>query len=181
MSSVEIFNSGTNLLITLVALIILMLSVWYSSQDIKIGKGIRYLFVGLVLEFIGSWFGYQMNEYYQLGISINILAFLELFILLLSMMFLALSASQLLVSSIPDTPVIGAITVLGLVAIIYFCFIAQDGSMVAYMRQIFPLTGFAYQFLVAERPSVQNRFSHRRFSDCRRHGSARLPSAGHRA
>ena len=69
MSSVEIFNSGTNLLITLVALIILMLSVWYSSQDIKIGKGIRYLFVGLVLEFIGSWFGYQMNEYYQLGIS----------------------------------------------------------------------------------------------------------------
>ena len=144
MSSVEIFNSGTNLLITLVALIILMLSVWYSSQDIKIGKGIRYLFVGLVLEFIGSWFGYQMNEYYQLGISINILAFLELFILLLSMMFLALSASQLLVSSIPDTPVIGAITVLGLVAIIYFCFIAQDGSMVAYMRQIFPLTGFAY-------------------------------------
>lgn len=90
MSSVEIFNSGTNLLITLVALIILMLSVWYSSQDIKIGKGIRYLFVGLVLEFIGSWFGYQMNEYYQLGISINILAFLELFILLLSMMFLAL-------------------------------------------------------------------------------------------
>lgn len=66
MSSVEIFNSGTNLLITLVALIILMLSVWYSSQDIKIGKGIRYLFVGLVLEFIGSWFGYQMNEYYQL-------------------------------------------------------------------------------------------------------------------
>ena len=81
MSSVEIFNSGTNLLITLVALIILMLSVWYSSQDIKIGKGIRYLFVGLVLEFIGSWFGYQMNEYYQLGISINILAFLELFIL----------------------------------------------------------------------------------------------------
>ena len=63
MSSVEIFNSGTNLLITLVALIILMLSVWYSSQDIKIGKGIRYLFVGLVLEFIGSWFGYQMNEY----------------------------------------------------------------------------------------------------------------------
>ena len=144
MSSVEIFNSGTNLLITLVALIILMLSVWYSSQDIKIGKGIRYLFVGLVLEFIGSWFGYQMNEYYQLGTSINILAFLELFILLLSMMFLALSASQLLVSSIPDTPVIGAITVLGLVAIIYFCFIAQDGSMVAYMRQIFPLTGFAY-------------------------------------
>ena len=63
MSSVEIFNSGTNLLITLVALIILMLSVWYSSQDIKIGKGIRYLFVGLVLEFIGSWFGYQMNVY----------------------------------------------------------------------------------------------------------------------
>lgn len=183
MSSVEIFNSGTNLLITLVALIILMLSVWYSSQDIKIGKGIRYLFVGLVLEFIGSWFGYQMNEYYQLGISINILAFLELFILLLSMMFLALSASQLLVSSIPDTPVIGAITVLGLVAIIYFVSSRRTVRWLPICAR-FSADRFCLhfdQFLVAERPSVQNRFSHRRFSDCRRHGSARLPSAGHRA
>ena len=144
MSSVEIFSNSTNLLITLVALFVLMLSVWYSGRDIKIGKGIRYLFIGLVLEFVGSWFGYQINEYYQLGVSINILVFLELFILLLAMMFLAMSASKLLVSSIPDAPVIGAITILGLVAIIYFCFIAQDGSMVAYMRQIFPLTGFAY-------------------------------------
>lgn len=144
MSSVEIFNSGTNLLITLVALFVLLLSVWYSSQDMKIGKGMRYLFVGIFLEFVSSWFGFRLNEYYQLGISINILVFVELFLLLLSMMFLALSASQLLVSSVPDTPVIGAITGLGLIAIVYFCFIAQDGNMVAYMRQIFPLTGFAY-------------------------------------
>lgn len=144
MSSIDIFTSGTNLLITLVALFILSLSMWYGSQDIKIGKGIRYLFIGLALEFIGSWFGYSMNDYVMQGISINVLAFLELFILLLSMMFLALSASQLLVSSIPDTPIIGAITALGLVAIIYFCLVAQDGVMVSYMRQIFPLTGFAY-------------------------------------
>lgn len=144
MSSIDIFSSGTNLLITLVALAVLAFSVCFSSQDIKIGKGIKYLFIGLILEFVGSWFGYKMSDYVQLGISINILAFLELFILLLSMMFLALSASQLLVSSIPDTPIIGAITALGLVAILYFCLIAQDGMMVSYMRQIFPLTGFAY-------------------------------------
>ncbi len=144
MSSINIFNSGTNLLITLVALVVFAFAALYSSQGIKIGKGIRYLFVGMTLEFIGSWFGYSMGDYIQLGISINILAFLELFVLLLSMMFLALSASQLLVSNIPDTPIIGAITALGLVAIIYFCLIAQDGVMVSYMRQIFPLTGFAY-------------------------------------
>ena len=144
MSSIDIFSSGTNLLITLVALAVLAFSVCFSGQGIKIGKGIRYLFIGLVLEFVGGWFGYKMSDYVQLGISINILAFLELFILLLSMMFLALSASQLLVSNIPDTPIIGAITALGLVSILYFCLIAQDGVMVSYMRQIFPLTGFAY-------------------------------------
>ena len=144
MSSIEIFNSSTSFLITLIALAILAFSVCYSSQDIKIGKGIRYLFIGIALEFVGSWFGFKMNDYVQMGISINILAFLELLVLLLSMMFLALSASQILSVNVSDTPLIGAISGLGLVAIVYFCLIAQDGAMVSLMRQIFPLTGFAY-------------------------------------
>ena len=165
MSSIDIFSSGTNLLITLVALAVLAFSVCFSGQGIKIGKGIRYLFIGLVLEFVGGWFGYKMSDYVQLGISINILAFLELFILLLSMMFLALSASQLLVSNIPDTPIIGAITALGLVSILYFCLIAQDGVMVSYMRQI---------FLVSKRTQKQNRFFAWRPFNRRRNGYADL-------
>lgn len=144
MSNVEIFSSVTNLMLTMAALLILMLSVWFSSKDIKIGKGLRYLFIGLALEFITSWLNYNMTEYYNQGISINILVFVELLLLLLSMMFLALSASQILISSIPDTPVIGSIVGIGLIAIVYFVFIASDGNMVAYMRQIFPLAGFAY-------------------------------------
>lgn len=144
MSSVEIFSSATNLMITMVSLLILMMAVWYSSQDIKIGKGLRYLFIGLALEFITAWLNYKMNEYYSQGVSISVLVFVELLLLLLCMMFLALSASQILVNSIPDTPVIAAITTLGLVAIIYFVFISPDGNMVGYMRQIFPLAGFAY-------------------------------------
>lgn len=144
MGNIEIFSSTANFMTTFITLLILLFAVIYAGQDSKIGKGLWFLFSGLFLEFITSWVGFKITEYYNAGASINFLVFLELLMLLISMIFLALSASQILVNNVPEVPVISAITVIGLAAIVFFVFITPDGSMVANMRFIFPLAGFAY-------------------------------------
>lgn len=144
MGSFEVFSNPSYFAITLAALLILGIAARFSSRDIKIGKGIWYLFIGIALEFLSSWLGYKTSEYYAQGISITFLISVELLLLLTSMVFLGLAASQLLVSSLPDVPIIALVTGLGLIAIVYFVFISPDGNMVASMRQIFPIAGFSY-------------------------------------
>lgn len=144
MGSLDIFSNPTNLAITFTALFILFIATKYSSKDVNIGKGMLYLFIGLILQLITSYLSYKTSEYYAQGIAITLLIAIELFLLLIGMVFLALAASQILVNNLPDVPIIVVLTGLGLISIIYFVFISPDGNMVVNMRQIFPIAGFSY-------------------------------------
>ena len=144
MGSIDIFSSISNLYITLVSLGVFLISVLYSAYRSEISKGIWYMFIGFLFELTATWISSKIPVYEAAGHSINIIIFIELSTLLISMAFLALAASYILSNNISDMPIIAAIAGLGFVAIIYFVTIHPDGDMVNRMRQIFSLSGFAY-------------------------------------
>ncbi|MDR1026691.1 MAG: sensor domain-containing diguanylate cyclase [Lactobacillus sp.] len=144
MTNLEVFNSGANLTFTIACLLVLMFSSIYSSKGNKYGKGILYLFIGMMLDFIASWFGSNINELASVGVPVEILVFIELAILLISMVFLALAASQFLINNVPDVIIIAAILAIGISAILYFVMVNPDGDMVNNMRSIFPIAGLVY-------------------------------------
>lgn len=102
------------------------------------------LFIGLAVEFVAGGVSAEVTNVYNEGGSITAYVFVELLLLLIAMIFMAMAASQLLIRSLPSSPVIVMVTVLGVVAIAFFLFISPDGEMVNSMRQIFPLAAFAY-------------------------------------
>lgn len=144
MGNFEIFTNNVNLLITITCLVLLFLSCTYAAKGVGVNKGVMYIFAGLTIEFVASWFGVKVSEFHASGVSISILVFVELTLLLFAMLFFAVAASQILVNSSPDLGVLLAIAAVGLVANVYFIFISPDGAMVAKMRQIYPIAGFAY-------------------------------------
>ncbi len=144
MGTIGIFNQTSNVVFTLLSLVLLFCASIYASRGTKLGKGIWLLYWGLVLEFVTIYIGKHSSDIFSHGGVIEGWVFVELLLNLLSMILLAMAASQILVNGVPDLPVIGGFGALGLVAVVYFLFISPDGEMVSNMRQIFPLTGFAY-------------------------------------
>lgn len=144
MGSIGIFNSTSNVILTVLSLILLFGACIYASVGTKLGRGVWLLFWGLAVEFVAVAISWQTMRLYSQGAPIEGWVFVELFFNLISMILLAMAASQILVNNIPDMPVISIFGAVGLIAIIYFIFISPDGYMVANMRQIFPITGFAY-------------------------------------
>ena len=144
MGSIGIFNSTSNVILTVLSLILLFGACIYASVGTKLGRGVWLLFWGLAVEFVAVAISWQTMRLYSQGTPIEGWVFVELFFNLISMILLAMAASQILVNNIPDMPVISIFGAVGLIAIIYFIFISPDGYMVANMRQIFPITGFAY-------------------------------------
>lgn len=144
MGNIGIYTNGTYLLVTIIALFLLFLSCFYTEQGTNVKRGIWFLFLGIVLDFIVTWIEYLSVEVYRDGGFIEPLIFLELFLLLGSMVLLAVSASQILLKEMPDLPIILGVAGLGLVSIIYYIFISPDGSVVSNMRYIFPVAGYAY-------------------------------------
>lgn len=144
MGSISIFDNSSNVIFTLLALVMLFGASMYASAKTKLGKGIWLLYWGLVLEFLTVAISWKATQIFNQGGAIEGWVFVELLLNLISMILLAMAASQILVNNIPDMPVIAAFGAIGLIAVIYFLFISPDGYMVSNMRQIFPLTGFAY-------------------------------------
>lgn len=144
MGSISIFDDSSRVIFTLLSLVLLFFSGIYASRKTKLGQGIWLLYWGLALEFVTIIIGWHAVKVYAQGSAIEGWVFIELFLNLISMLLLAMAASQILVNRISDLPVILIFGGVGLVAIIYFLFISPDGYMVSNMRQIFPLTGFAY-------------------------------------
>lgn len=144
MGSISIFNNTSNLIFTAMSLVLLFCASVYASANTKLGRGIWLLYWGLVLEFVSVYVSWQALKFYNAGSAIEGWIFIELLLSLASMSLLAMAASQILVNHISDMPVIGSFGAIGLLAIIYFLFIAPDGYMISNMRQIFPITGFAY-------------------------------------
>lgn len=144
MGSISIFNSTSNVIFTILSLMLLFCANVFASKGTKLGRGVWLLYWGLVLEFITVYIGYHSSQVYSHGGSIEAWVFVELFLNLISMILLAMAASQILVNNIPDMAVISSFAAIGMMAIIYFVLVAPDGYMVSNMRQIFPITGFAY-------------------------------------
>ena len=145
MGSLEIFSGLSNFMVSLTALGLLFFSCWYASRDSRISNCIWFLFLGFTLEFIAVWISYQTMELYNAGTtSVSFWVFLELLLLLGSMVCLAVSASQLVTKNMMDLPVILALGILGLISIIYFVFISPDGNVINTIRQIFPIAGLTY-------------------------------------
>ena len=134
MGSISLFDNGYRVSFALLSLLFLFVSGVYASYKTKLGGGIWLLFWGLVLEFITSAISFHSVEVYARGGAVEGWIFAELLLNLASMLLLAMAASQILVNSIPDLPVILGFGILGLVAVFYFLFVAPDGEMVSSMR-----------------------------------------------
>ena len=146
MGSLAIFSALPNFMVSITALALLFFSCWYASRDSRISNCIWFLFLGFILEFLAVWISYETMEIYDnnAAASISFWVFIELLLLLGSMVCLAVSASQLVAKNMYDLPVILALSVLGFISIIYFVFVSPDGNIIDAIRQIFPIAGLLY-------------------------------------
>ena len=143
MGSIEIFANESYFSLTMWSLVLLFLVAVYSSFNLNITKAVWYLFAGLTLEFLSAWYGYHIGYFNSAGVSINILVAIELSFSLISVVMLALAASEILIGKTPSAAYITGGIAMGLVAVIFYCFIYPDGDMIVRMRKIFPIAGFA--------------------------------------
>lgn len=143
MGSIEIFANDLYTDITIWGLVLLFFTSIYCSYNLNLNRAIWYLFAGLLVELIGSWYGYHIS-YNASAATISMLVSVELTFILISVVLLALSASEILTGKAPVIAYAVGGMVFGLAAIIFFCFIYPDGDMINNMRKIFPIAGFAY-------------------------------------
>lgn len=143
MGSIEIFANNLFTDITLWGLFLLFLTAIYCSYNLNLNRAIWYLFAGLFVELIGSWYGYNIS-YNASAVTISMSVALELTFILISVVLLALAAAEILTGKAPVLAYAVGGMVLGMAAIIFFCFIYPDGEMINNMRKIFPIAGFAY-------------------------------------
>ena len=107
MGTISIFNQTSNVVFTLFSLFLLFCASIYASKGTKLGKGIWLLYWGLVLEFVTIYIGKHSSDIFSHGGGIEGWVFVELLLNLISMILLAMAASQILVNGVPDLPVIG--------------------------------------------------------------------------
>ena len=144
MGSFDIFSQSQFLLTTLSMLGVLFLSTLYAGRSVKIRASLWLLSFALLVDFLAAGMGYRIGIVYADGGSFISYIFVELVLYLLSMVLMALSASQFLIHGYPEKWVTGGVSGLGLFAIVFFLVVFPDGGMVENMRQIFPLAGFVY-------------------------------------
>ena len=116
MGSIEIFSNITYTHITLWGLVLLFFTSIYCSYHLNITRALWYLFAGLLMEFIGSWYGFHIS-YSSSEVSINIRVALELTFSLISLVLLAVSASEILTEKAPKGSYVAGGTFFGLITI----------------------------------------------------------------
>lgn len=144
MGNLQIFSQSTYVFITLFSLGLLFFSCFYATGSNRLTVPVWLIFIAFVMEFCANGVAAQAGHAYSLGASVTLYSFIELTLLLLAMVLMGIAASQLLTRSLPSSPMIILVCILGFVAIIFFLFVSPDDNMVNKMRQIFPLAGIAY-------------------------------------
>ncbi len=146
MGSTLIFANTSNLIITLLSLLILTGTVWVIRQGkLPYKRGLSNIYVGLLVELASVWANYQTNVAYLQGERIDILMFISLCLILISMLFLAAGSILILVNKYKPSAVWGGVLTVGAIGVIasgYFVFISPDGYIVSNMQQIFAIAGF---------------------------------------
>ena len=144
MGNISIFNHTAYIVVTYLSLFLLFFASIYSSVGNKQSKGIWFLFWGLAIDFVSLYVSLHSSEVYARGGSVEIWVLAEMSLCLVSMLLLATASSHILESNLPDMPIISVFGILGLGSIIFFLYIFPNNEMIAQMRYIFPLAGFAY-------------------------------------
>lgn len=146
MGSTLIFANTSNLIITLLSLLILTGTVWVIRQGkLPYKRGLSNVYVGLLVELASVWANYQTNVAYLQGERIDILMFISLCLILISMLFLAAGSILILVNKYKPSAVRGGVLTVGAIGVIasgYFVFISPDSYIVSNMQQIFAIAGF---------------------------------------
>ena len=146
MGSTLIFANTSNLIITLLSLLILTGTVWVIRQGkLPYKRGLSNIYVGLLVELASVWANYQTNVAYLQGERIDILMFISLCLILISMLFLAAGSILILVNKYKPSAVWGGVLTVGAIGVIasgYFVFISPDSYIVSNMQQIFAIAGF---------------------------------------
>lgn len=146
MGSTLIFANTSNLIITLLSLLILTGTVWVIRQGkLPYKRGLSNIYVGLLVELASVWANYQTNVAYLRGERIDILMFISLCLILISMLFLAAGSILILVNKYKPSAVWGGVLTVGAIGVIasgYFVFISPDSYIVSNMQQIFAIAGF---------------------------------------
>lgn len=146
MGSTLIFANTSNLIITLLSLLILTGTVWVIRQGkLPYKRGLSNVYVGLLVELASVWANYQTNVAYLRGERIDILMFISLCLILISMLFLAAGSILILVNKYKPSAVWGGVLTVGAIGVIasgYFVFISPDSYIVSNMQQIFAIAGF---------------------------------------
>ncbi len=144
MGNIEIFSQYHHFLATLLAMGILLFSSIYATagQD-KLFAPLWLMFIGLVLDFGANGAASGGAAAYAMGRDIDFYVLSELLLSLLSMLFMALASTRLMIRGISFAWVAFGLGLLGALAAFLFVFILPDGNIVNNMRQIFPLAGFA--------------------------------------
>ena len=146
MGSTLIFANTSNLIITLLSLLILTGTVWVIRQGkLPYKRGLSNIYVGLLVELASVWANYQTNVAYLQGERIDILMFISLCLILISMLFLAAGSILILVNKYKPSAVRGGVLTVGAIGVIasgYFVFISPDSYIVSNMQQIFAIAGF---------------------------------------
>lgn len=146
MSNLIIFTNSTYIWTTIIAMLFMILSGLYlciAQSNNSLAIGVKYIILGLVIDFISSALGYNINEYSQ-NVPVNLLVSTELLFKLTSMLLICIASTDIMLGKISRSIYVPATALIGLGLIIYFCFIAPNGNITNVMRILFPLIGLAY-------------------------------------
>ena len=108
MGSFAIYNDGTYTIISLIALLILFLSCFFTEKDSRVKLGIWLLFFTMVTDFVAGWVETEAAIMYSTGSRYyTYVICVELSLFLGEMLLLAVAASLILLHKLPSVLIIG--------------------------------------------------------------------------
>ena len=143
MGNIEIFAHTSNWIITILSLVIFSITTLVIRQGkLPAKEGLTYIYIGLLLEFMTIYTTHLMTVEYARGQEIDLLVFAQLFLLLISMLFLVEGAMKLMMGSLSSMLIIIGLGIIGFIASVYFVFFFPDNNVIANMQAIYTIAGF---------------------------------------
>lgn len=119
----------------------------FYARKLKIGKGIKILFAGMLLLFLTSGAQAYADFFYEQGVSAKILVFSEMLLVLVASSFFIMASSHILLGQPLNQNVLFVFVTIGLLLVLYAIFAVDDANLVNKLQQILPLIGMSYVFL----------------------------------
>ena len=145
MANFEIFSNSSQVYVTIFAFICMAFATFF-SRDKKIFTPIVLLTLAIMFDFFAAWREAEVVQAYSMGYGFRGKIISELFLTVISMSLMSLSASYFLSPSLKDFSSIPAwiLAGIGFASVFLYAFMWGDWGVVNTMRIIFPLVGFLY-------------------------------------